>query len=376
MRYVLLLSIFFITAAAISLSKAGETNPTPNTVGTPCSNNISNAWLDVMIVVDVSGASRLVDILKLQTILLNVFESITIGNSSAHNTRVGLDVYSTYGRPIYQFGGISDSSQLKSVLSNISYYYNPSTDIGNITNALYDAVNSFVYSSYRRKALVLFDATYPLYGASIPAQRLQNDGVSIITISDSGAHSNLSDALAGIATPGMNLSFTDMHLVENLKSALLFANCYCPGGTYQMKTVDPTSGITTAYGDCLYGYTGDTDPESAGYFCSPGVLVPVTSEEKFHFITDNVIPHQMSGAKSFTTDGVRLDGKWYWRDYDDTLIPFGTFPDTINATDGDIGYFSNYYGLNWMFLGGGSGIQGARPFVCQTRAYDADNMPQ
>ena len=381
MRYVFFIFFFSLVTTVCSsendaATTASPVNPLSNDIGTPCSTNVSNVWLDVMLVIDTSNAVLQKDLQKIGTMLSNVFESITIGNFTKHSTRVGLITYdsSYHDMMRYRLNSISDNDQLNQILLNITQYYNPKGNGSGFGYALNDAYQQFTsYGSYRRGAVIIFDAAYPLGSTFSSPDDLKNYGISIITIADGGAHSNLSDSLGKIASPGMNFSSLDPNLGEKIKSSLTIANCFCPPGYYQMKISNQTSKAAT-YINCYYGYSGDTSPDIAKQTCDPDVLVSVTSSEKLDFITDVVIPRQIPGSKSFTIGAVRSNGNWNWQNYNNTQYPFGNFPNTANTTGGDIGYFINNYGFNWEFRSGGSGDNDARPFVCQTLPYDADNM--
>ncbi|KAE9549839.1 hypothetical protein FO519_006942 [Halicephalobus sp. NKZ332] len=270
---------------------------------------------------------------------------------------------------------ISNNSQLNQILLNLTQYYNPNSVGSNIGYALTSSDYQFViYGGYRKQAIILFDATYPLGDLLGQPDYLKNRGVSIITIVDGDPDPILANNLTSIASPGMNFSFLDPNLTEQIQSSLLITNCFCPPSYYQMKVFNTTLNTTATYADCFHSYSNNTSPDVAKQTCDPDVLVPVTSSTKLDFIVDHVIPAQMVGAKNFTTGAIRSNGNWNWQNYNNTQFPFGEFPNAVNATGGDIGYFSNTFGFNWEFRSGGSGDDYARPFICQTHAYDADNM--
>jgi len=382
MRYAFLIFFFSLVTPNYSfendaITTVSPVNPLSNEIGTLCSSNASNVWLDIMLVIDTSNAVLQKDLQRLGIMLSNVFESITIGNFTKHSTRVGLITYdSSYSDTMrYYFNSISNNDQLNQILSNLSQYYSPKCNGSGLDYALNDAYRQFTGSgSYRKGAVIIYDAAYPISTTFTSPSNMKNYGISIITIADGGAHSNLSDSLGNIASPGMNFSSLDPNLAEKIKSSLTIANCFCPPGYHQMKISNQTLNTGATYVNCFYGYSGDTSPDIAKQTCDPDILASVTSAAKLDFITDVVIPAQMIGAKSFTTGAFRSGGRWNWQNYNNTQFPFGDFPSTTNATGGDIGYFRNTHGFNWAFVSGGSGDNDARPFVCQTQPYDADNM--
>ncbi|KAE9555137.1 hypothetical protein FO519_001632 [Halicephalobus sp. NKZ332] len=357
-----------------SANPSSNPNDLGNAIGTPCAANTTNAWLDIVLVMDVSNGVTTSDIQKLSVQLATVFEAFTIGQDPRHSIRVAIVTYSIDVQYVYNLTDITNFENLLNQLMKISTY-RPGDDGGNLQGGMQAAQNILsTQKSYRRQALIMAAASYDPLGfndASQISKDLQLDGVSIFSISFHPADGTFSDLLRNLSSPGYNYMNSDQDLIPRITLGLTQVDCVCPPKTLQFRKYNATTNTVEVYADCLSGYVGDTDPQFTNFACSPGILASVTSQEKLDFITDNIVPHDMAGIKNITVGGHRKNGVWYWYGYDNTEYPFGDFP-SITDNGGDYAFADNYFGFNWKFLGGGSGTQNAKPYICQIKACDTD----
>ena len=347
-----------------------------NVIGSPCATNVTNAWLDIVLVLDVSGGMTADDLEQLGMTLVNVFQNFTIGQTPRQSTRVAMVTYAKDYEFHYNLTDIIDNDELIMSLIRLPNYW-PGFPGGDLTGGLIAAQAILSgQSSYRRQAVIVGASNYDpvtFNDASPTVQALKESGVTILSISFQPENTSFSDQLRNFSSPGYSYIHDDPDITSKISLGLMQVNCFCPLGSAQFSVFNQDYNNVTVYGDCLSGFVNTTDPASAESVCSPGILVSVTSEAKVDFIAHNIVPYDLAGAKNFTVGAFRENGTWYWHGYNNTRYPFGDFPKPSND-DGDYGYYSNYFGFNWGFFSGGSGIANAKPYVCQYRACDTDYL--
>ena len=353
-----------------------STNPNDlgNAIGSPCALNTTNAWLDIVFVIDVSNSVTQENLQQLGGELATIFEAFTIGQTPRHSSRVGIITYATDSQFIYNLTNVTSGDDLTTEFLRLSNYQSGNAG-GNLQEGLRNAQSLLSdQGSYRRRVVVMAAASYDPEGfndASQIAEGLKENGVTIFSISFKPSDGGFTDQLRNLSSPGYSYQHDDPNIMDKVPLGLAQVNCFCLSKTVQFKVFNQDSNNYTVYADCLSGFSGKTDPAIAEFGCSPGILAAVTSQHKLDFITDNIVPHDLSGAKNFTVGATRQNGIWYWYNYNNTKYQFGQFPQS-RQDNGDYGYFSNYFGLNVGFFTGGRGIQNAKPYVCQSKACDTD----
>ncbi|KAE9547608.1 hypothetical protein FO519_009178, partial [Halicephalobus sp. NKZ332] len=355
-----------------------STTPMPttlsNAIGTPCAANVTNAWLDIVLLVDVSNIMTAADLQKLRAQFTTMFGDFTVGQDPRHSSRVAIVTYSTDVRYVYNFTSVTNGADLSKQLAKLPSYQLGESG-GNLYGGMQAAQVAFsTQRSYRRQVLIMAVASYdPLEFSdpSILSIELQQDEITLFSISYRPNDNIFTSQLRNLSSPGYTYTIMDKDLISKVSFGLTQANCVCPPRSLQFRMYNRNNNTNEVYSDCLSGYAGDTDPQFTNFACSPGILASITSQQKLHFITDNIVPHDMSGIKNITVGGHRRNGVWYWYGYDNTEYPFGDFP-SITDNRGDYLYANNYFGFNWRFLSGESGFQNAKPYLCQIKACDTD----
>ncbi|KAE9547087.1 hypothetical protein FO519_009702, partial [Halicephalobus sp. NKZ332] len=282
--------------------------------------------------------------------------------------------YSTDVQYVYNFTSVTNGADLSEQLAKLPSYQLGESG-GNLCGGMQAAQVVFsTQRSYRGQVLIMAAASYDPQGfndASQIAKDMQLDGVSIFSISYKPGDGLFTNGLGNLSSPGYKYRSDDENVMSKVSFGLTQANCVCPLRSLQFRIYNRNNDTNEVYSDCLSGYAGDTDPQFANFACSPGILASITSQQKLHFITDNIVPYDMAGIKNITVGGHRRNGVWYWYGYDNTEYPFGDFP-SITDNGGDYAFADNYFGFNWKFLGGESGFQNAKPYICQIKACDTD----
>ena len=362
------------TTLPITSTTPSSSNNLSNAYGSPCAANATNAWLDVVLVIEVSNVLTTMNLRSLGAMLAVIFSSFTVGQSPTHSTRVAIVTYAYDAEYHYNLTDNTNLTDLANKLLELPQY-RPGNSGVNLQEGFRAAANILSNQrSYRRQVIIAAVATYDPSGfndASQIAEDLKENGITIFSILLRLDDSDFINRIRNLTSPGYSYRYDDPDVIDKVVYGLSQANCFCPPTTLQFKIYDQDSDTMKVYADCISGYSGNVDPQIAPLFCSPGILASVTSNIKFDFILHNIVPHDLSGAKNLTVGAFRENGIWYWYDYNNTKYALGNFPQIVD-NGGNYGYFTNFYGFNWMFSTGEAGAQNARPIVCQSRACDTD----
>uniref|UniRef100_A0AC34FJI6 VWFA domain-containing protein n=1 Tax=Panagrolaimus sp. ES5 TaxID=591445 RepID=A0AC34FJI6_9BILA len=311
---------------------AASSDPRSNQQGTSCSTNTSNAWLDVVYVVDVSNAMDSTALQQLAIQIAGFMKDFTFGQTGQHTTRAALITYSSVATIRYNLTDASTFLNFEKALIKLPTYVNPSDSGVNARVALQTAAALLKSESKNRVQVIVFTASayndQGYNGAALTADQIKADGINIFAINFAAEDGGVfGDILKGLSSPGF--SYTSIQ--DDLSAIIPYA------------------------------------------LTQGGVLTSVTSRDKFDFITDHVIPYlnQTKQVKEFLVGGHKSGAQWMWYDLDGSEYPFGNFPQ-FNALNPDDQYsfYQKGYGFNYTFRSVGDV---AKAYICETRACDADN---
>ncbi|CAP23540.2 Protein CBG03097 [Caenorhabditis briggsae] len=177
-------------------------SPISNYMDRQCGENLSNLWLDIVCVVDISKGMTNQGLTKVAANIASVFSMGTrIGTQAGEprTTRVALATY------------------------NQNAKINAGLDVYQSLDDLYDDIFTVLH------AVSSTDESYLARGIAAAGDLLhiakQND--------NDGA---LLEDLALVGSPNFNFANTDSNPVGEIQGALLQANCFCPNGWTQYRT--------------------------------------------------------------------------------------------------------------------------------------------
>ncbi|ULU05803.1 hypothetical protein L3Y34_018024 [Caenorhabditis briggsae] len=203
-------------------------SPISNYMDHQCGENLSNLWLDIVCVVDISKGMTNQGLTKVAANIASVFSMGTrIGTQAGEprTTRVALATYNqnakiNAGLDVYQsLDDLYDDifTVLHAVSSTDESYL--ARGIAAAGDLLHIAKQNVTRSHYKQVVIV--------YASN----------VSIITVAfnqdNDGA---LLEDLALVGSPNFNFANTDSNPVGEIQGALLQANCFCPNGWTQYRT--------------------------------------------------------------------------------------------------------------------------------------------
>uniref|UniRef100_A0A914YRU3 Uncharacterized protein n=1 Tax=Panagrolaimus superbus TaxID=310955 RepID=A0A914YRU3_9BILA len=349
-------------------------DPRSNAVGTECSSDVSKAWLDVVFVVDTSNAMSSRDLLELSGEIATFMKPFTFGQNGNHTTRAAIITYATNVNTKYNLTDVTTFSAFQSAIFKLHNYANPDDNGGNVQGGLQAALTLLeTQKSFRKRAIILIAAAYDdvgFQGAYQTSKTIQDDGISILTISFAASDGILTQQLQNISSPGYAYTSDQDGLYISLPFALTQINCFCPPSSIQFKLYNSLWGNYTTYADCLYGFNGDTLPSIATLSCDPGVLISATTAQKLDFISDYLVPHDIK-SKKYTIGLHRSDdGTWKWWGYNNTEYALGSYPSWGQnpSPDDSYSYEWQYSGFNIKLMPSGDV---PLPYACQSRACDA-----
>uniref|UniRef100_A0A914QRT1 VWFA domain-containing protein n=1 Tax=Panagrolaimus davidi TaxID=227884 RepID=A0A914QRT1_9BILA len=370
----------------LSTKKSTITSPTSSFQppldgnGTPCSTDTSKAWLDILFVIDTSSTMGKSNLKGLAGGLATIMDTFNIAQSGDHTTRVGIITYATSVTIRYRLNDVTNLNDLVKDFFKLSSYVTSNDNGVNANNALQQAFDHFgSQKSQRIPLIVLIAAGYDGNGfqnANQTAKKIKDNGINIITVDFGLSDSTLKTELGNIASTGYSYTSDQEEVYDILPYAFTQINCFCPQNSYQLRNYSPLWNNYTNFADCYYGYKINTNPSYGNQGCDPGVLTAITSPEKFSLITDTIVPYVLKGQKKFTIGLHKFEGDltWKWWNYDLSEYPYDyVYPEMSQtpAPNDNYGYMWNYSGFNWKLQ---TGNNVSLPYVCQTKACDAENI--
>uniref|UniRef100_A0A914RE86 VWFA domain-containing protein n=1 Tax=Panagrolaimus davidi TaxID=227884 RepID=A0A914RE86_9BILA len=353
-------------------------NPTNPGIGTQCSTNVKNAWLDIVFLFDVSDAITDIQMNDLVEQTMSYMRNFTLGSAEPHSTRVALIKYASTATIAYSLDDIQNHATFNDALLTLKNRTKPLDFVVDVQNALQVAYKHLQsHTTYRQQIILLTSGAYQqkgFKGANHTAAQIKANEMTIFTVNFKASDGVLNENLNALASPGYAYTTDDKEVYRHLPLGMTQVNCFCPGSTEQFYTLFKNATATryTKYADCISGYAGETYPSIVSkYGCNSGILASITSQEKLDFIINNTLEHELFGQKAFTVGGHKVGTEWVWSGYNGTSLPFGSIPPFTEVSPTDTYSFFD-------FLPGGNGFAFKstadipRPYVCQTRACDAD----
>ncbi|EGT31842.1 hypothetical protein CAEBREN_15977 [Caenorhabditis brenneri] len=203
----------------------------------PCSNNITNLWLDVVAVVDNSIGMSSDGLNSVAADLISVFSSSRIGSdpNEPRTTRVALVTYNvnaTLKADLNKYQ--SNNDFLNGIFSDLKVGSSEESFLANglaLAEQLFFVKESSSSSrSHYQKVIIVYASAFEGIDSLSPlpvAQRLRTDGVTIITVGYNQDGDGVLKGLQEIATRSYNFTNTDGALIPKVQNALMQANCFC-----------------------------------------------------------------------------------------------------------------------------------------------------
>uniref|UniRef100_A0A7E4V528 VWFA domain-containing protein n=1 Tax=Panagrellus redivivus TaxID=6233 RepID=A0A7E4V528_PANRE len=362
-----LLGAFLIVISAIHVN--GDIH------GKACARNAKSAWLDLVIVLELTPATAGQNNVLMGGLLLDLY-LFNISSTGDHTTRVALVTYNSTATVAHVF---TDPQNLEAILSSYQAAVDASQDFTgetvNIAAGLEKAYDVIQQSgSNRIPGVVLFAATYDSNGMNNPveaASKLKKARISLATVTFETANGVNNPDIAKLASDGLALDSKTANPTD-FANVITSLNCVCSPGWTRLII---NSSSEHFYSDCFLAF--DTHTLPAFVDCGTGAgLVTVNTPERLEFITDTIIP-KLKNPKFFSIGLTRTNASasWQWFTSDNSNLQWTTFPLFSSSplpTD-VVGYMHNDYGFHWELKSDDS-YTNSRPYICQKAACDTNNI--
>uniref|UniRef100_A0A914EMY7 C-type lectin n=1 Tax=Acrobeloides nanus TaxID=290746 RepID=A0A914EMY7_9BILA len=385
--------------------KFGDILVGSNDIATPCSTNISNTWVNIFLMIDVSTNMGAANLRQLALSLSSEFTQLSIATNSCqpHTNQIAVITYSDTANIVANLTQIQSHQDLANTLLSLKISNsNSAFGISNAFNLAEKAWNDF--DSFCRSDFSMTDrlGVFVFAGANVNVNAfIDNLRVhvlpwdSIITINANPKDALLTQVFNNISSPSFNLSMADKNLYQDFTWAITQANCECSIFDIftQITAFNTTANKWQKYADCfqLTGFGGFHDPDNSICFELSGSTDAVITST----VKENVV-RQMLGYQSnempFYLIGLHRNAqkKWVWTDYDGSEVPLGNYapwaPGYNENSPGDCVAVVYQSGVdlskNWLWApiscqNQTSGCDGSDAdcvnVICQTRACDADH---
>ncbi|CAI2334854.1 unnamed protein product [Caenorhabditis sp. 36 PRJEB53466] len=256
------LRTWLLLATSYLLALAQSSTQAPGLTDRSCGNDLTNLWLDVVVVVDNSKGMTQEGLVQVAAQIVTVFgEGTRIGTNYAdkRSTRVGLVTYnkeSTIQADLNRFQSADDFFntvfQILPTPSTSDQVY-LAKGIGAAEQVLASGRANNTRKNYKQFVIV-YASDYRDDGQEDPrpiAERLKASGVNIATVAfDQEGSESILKALGEIATPGFNFTNKDADNVGALQKAMIQTNCFCSNLWTQYRT-NFNDEYSSKYGVCL-----------------------------------------------------------------------------------------------------------------------------
>lgn len=253
--------VFLLVVAVFSSSfESAESTESITYLDRKCGTDLSNLWLDIVLVVDNSRAVTHMNMVRQN--ILDIFNNATnIGTSYSNpkTTRVSLVVYNKYAEILAELNQFQSFDEMNtSISTNLA---NTSTfDQSYLIKGLEEATLVLEKSSvaqerlnYKKVILIYASLVEDILLAIPLADRLKADGITIVTVAETSAKENEKSSrwLDFVSSGGSSFTIQEEDLVKKIQDKLLLTNCFCPDGWVQLRT-EYSNMQSSKYGICLF----------------------------------------------------------------------------------------------------------------------------
>ncbi|PAV87638.1 hypothetical protein WR25_26600 isoform B [Diploscapter pachys] len=343
-----------------------------------CACNMSNLWLDVVVLIDNSQAMGRDALNKAAVNIATVFGQSNITQALGQTTRVSIVTYGQTAVVQYNLTAFDDTRTFINAIFDVvnKLTTEPTSYIYTGLLAAQDVLHDGRVNGKRdnvRQAIIVYASDYKLQGLEKdPVQlawHIRASGIDIITVEFNQVGEDL---LAKLATPGMAFTSTDTDLIGEIqRNGLCQLNCFCPAAGWVQYTSQ--FGLASARRFALCLQLGDIDSmwTAAKIACqhrdNSAYLISEFDEAKHNFI------YQFFKSKSGTPGpysyqiGLSWDvpsQQWMWEQYVGEPSSPSTKPCVVNqqlSPDASPGWSTgNCYTVS-------------EPYVCQMDSCDTDH---
>uniref|UniRef100_A0A7E4VA80 C-type lectin domain-containing protein n=2 Tax=Panagrellus redivivus TaxID=6233 RepID=A0A7E4VA80_PANRE len=324
--------------------------------GQPCSANLTNAWLDLVIIIEQSATTQRQWSAITGFVLSQIAGRLTLSNteSKSHTSRIAIVGYNTNATLLYSFSDTQAIRNIMFVLST-SKPVNANDDVD--VNAALKFADNYLYfqSSFRLKGVILVAATLPniLFRDTFDLHIIK-----MVTVSFA-ENASVSDKIGALATPGLNL--TSSSNSNDTQAVITQLNCDC-NGWYQLQVG------TVTYGECFFG-SPTTNMQAVSMCVDNYTMAVANTPARVDFLTEflsDLYEYEFSIGLS------RSDGNstWIWANSAsyEGYPAFLTQP-TNSDTYGYLSKTGDQYQLK-----SDDGMTNARYYTCQRHACDTDHI--
>ncbi|EFP12259.1 hypothetical protein CRE_04221 [Caenorhabditis remanei] len=364
-------------------------------VDRPCGTDLSNLWLDVVLVVDNSHGMTNEGLANVSSSILSIFGNGTrIGtNLTEHRTtRVGLITYNAEATQI------ADLNVLQSFFNLTNHVNSSLAEVSNSTwsfdkvglKAAYDLLQNQSFPpnsrSHYQKVVILFASDSQAQNSEeldpYPMDyQLKDAGVKIVTVGY--GNETLLERLSNISSPEYAFDGYDKGVTAKVQAALLKINCFCPP-TWTQYTSSYSNSSSYHYGLCIQLMPTLTPWRTAQLNCSSygnhSNIVTEYNKAKHDFLLEAVKnTPEFSPPYQYHIGLNLVNGTWTWDQPSNGSLPLLSWSNWIlgfqedteatrvinieseNLKEGTTGWLN----INDMKIKAG--------YICESYACDTDN---
>uniref|UniRef100_A0A914BVM5 C-type lectin domain-containing protein n=1 Tax=Acrobeloides nanus TaxID=290746 RepID=A0A914BVM5_9BILA len=364
-----------------------------DSIGTPCSRNVSNLWVNIFLVIDISTLN--VNLNKQLQFLASELAQVPVGQiNDPHTSRVSIITYSDSATILADLHQLNSNDEVTQALLSIKQDDKNSVYGWDLANRYalairddYDNWDLYGITDIPRQSSFIFVDDFSFYDPNVTEKRLNISREfvqpkQLITLKRETQK-----------TMVQRREKSGKYGYESFLYDLTTVNCFCERysnyyyyyyqNSYQFYAYDYETYTYEYYADCyererFYGF--DDYPaygvcEIFGGVTTSGVAVTSPQKESFISYAINYQYDYTDTPDLYIGLHRNEEGQLVWTDYDGSEIPLGNYTNFINGNNGDGDCFANVYNnetytYQWESRPCFSDDLAA---ICQFRACDADN---
>uniref|UniRef100_A0A7E4V541 VWFA domain-containing protein n=1 Tax=Panagrellus redivivus TaxID=6233 RepID=A0A7E4V541_PANRE len=338
----------------------------------PCAASISDAYLDLVIVVEATAKTLVPSVIfDIVSRLENLAYRLNLSNDTktGHTSRIALISYDNSGATVHH--SLNDSQSFDAILSALGRLrlLKWGDGFGDLVGAFKIASNVVENTSFRAQSILLVAASIDATKRTEALDESKNiklSGVQIATVGYTEVSADV-EFIASLASPGLDIRKNELDVAHfGPKVALL--NCRCPSGTTPV-TLQSASDSIELINECAMVQDTVSSPEYI--VCdNDGTLFSVETEARLDFFT-TLLKTDNPDIKNVTI-GLKKDSTWQWQTpYGN--IPYNDYPPWASPPASTDTYAHLYLENDTWKLYSNDGTDGY-PYVCVQKSCDTSSV--
>jgi hypothetical protein len=247
-----------------------------------CSCTVPKIWLDIVVVLDVSGSMTQTGLAQVEADLATIFGQLTVAQDVTQATsRVGIVAFSSNSTVVANLTAYNDINSLMGGLFAVPYAGDDGVNLLAALQTAEDVIRTANAPPNRKSVILVYTSAYTKGGYKDPlpiANQIKELGITLITVAFMQVTQG-SDVLKilQLASPGFGFQSNATNFVGDVQDAFCQVNCFCKSNWIQYTENYATGG--RRFGECLRFADVDASWFAASFGCPAETTGAFLAEE-------------------------------------------------------------------------------------------------